>query len=259
MPTNEYYDSSGIPSHGSSLNPRLIRTEFDAIEAGFNKMPQLVGHNNELVRINTGGSRLEAVPVANLPSDLGIEMIANRDISGGHVGKTGSKANLYNDTGTYKSLLEHNSAIGRTWTLPDASGTLLDTADTAAIATVDSPVFTGSPTVPSGTYPWDAGYEILNTESIKDILDGNTSSQYLGDDMRLQFGAVQLPAVAGTPLTVDFPYACSGVPIGGVVACPISSSTYYTCVYDITAYGFTVKGSIGNLWVGWIALTVVPR
>jgi len=259
MPTNEYYDSSGVPSQGSSLSPRLIRAEFDAIEAGFNKMPQLQGHDGELVRINTGGSRLEAVPAANLSGTLGIEMMANRDIHNGHIGKTGSKANLYNDAGTYKSLLEHNSAIGRIWTLPDASGTLLDTADTAAITTVDSPVFTGSPTVPSVTYPWDAGYEVLNTESIKDILDGNASSQYFTGDMCLQFGAVQLPATAGTPLTVNFPHTCSGIPIGGVVVCPISSSTYFTCVYDITTSGFTVKGAIGGLWVGWIALTVVPR
>ncbi len=58
MPTNDFYDSSGAPSTSSSLSSSTMRAEFDAIEAGFVKLPTLAGNANKAVVVNAGATAL---------------------------------------------------------------------------------------------------------------------------------------------------------------------------------------------------------
>lgn len=57
---NDYYDSSGTPASGASGASAPIRAEFDAIEAGFAKLPTLTGNGGKAVVVNSGGTALEA-------------------------------------------------------------------------------------------------------------------------------------------------------------------------------------------------------
>jgi len=64
MAGTEYYNSSGAPSTGSSGSSSTMRAEFDLVEAGFDKMPALSGNGSKLVRVNSGGTALEAFTAA---------------------------------------------------------------------------------------------------------------------------------------------------------------------------------------------------
>lgn len=57
---NSFYNPSGYPatrSPGSSLN---ARAEFLSIQAGFDKLPTLSGNGSKLLRVNAGGTAIEA-------------------------------------------------------------------------------------------------------------------------------------------------------------------------------------------------------
>ena len=52
--SNEFYSDSGSPGTSSSGSSAAIRTEFAAIEAGFDKMPTLTGNTGKAVVIGSG-------------------------------------------------------------------------------------------------------------------------------------------------------------------------------------------------------------
>lgn len=58
---NEYYAPSGWPSTSSPATSSPGRSESNAISAGFDKMPDLTDHADELVFINATGTAMEAV------------------------------------------------------------------------------------------------------------------------------------------------------------------------------------------------------
>jgi hypothetical protein len=57
---NSYYNASGAPSQGSAGSSATIRGEFNAIVAGFDKMPALGGNGGHAVFINAGATGLES-------------------------------------------------------------------------------------------------------------------------------------------------------------------------------------------------------
>jgi len=77
MPANEFYDSTGTPSTGAAGSSADIRAEFDAIEAGFNKMPVLTGNSQEFVTVNTGATALESINAATAKVRLGLNQVDN--------------------------------------------------------------------------------------------------------------------------------------------------------------------------------------
>lgn len=56
--TNPYYVSDGTPGTGAFAASAAMRTQFDAIEAGFNKLPTLSSNGARAVVVNSGGSAL---------------------------------------------------------------------------------------------------------------------------------------------------------------------------------------------------------
>jgi len=61
--SNEYYDHTTYPSNGALGSSSALRSELDAIEAGFGKMPVLAGNGGKIVAVNAGAAALESVAV----------------------------------------------------------------------------------------------------------------------------------------------------------------------------------------------------
>lgn len=55
---NDFYTHSTYPATGSQGSSSLARAEFDAVSAGFDKMPALSGNAGKFVVVNTGASGL---------------------------------------------------------------------------------------------------------------------------------------------------------------------------------------------------------
>lgn len=62
---NDFYQDSGNPATGSSGSSALIRAEFASVEAGFDKLPTLSTNGGKLVKINAGGTAMEAADDTN--------------------------------------------------------------------------------------------------------------------------------------------------------------------------------------------------
>jgi hypothetical protein len=68
------------------------------------------------------------------------ENSSNKDVSGGYVGKTLEKINVWNTARTFLSFFVSAATAARTWTLPDASGTFALTEDTHNSSAKTTPV-----------------------------------------------------------------------------------------------------------------------
>lgn len=55
---NEFYSDSGNPGTGAAGSSSVMRAEFAAIEAGFDKLPTMAGNANKAVVVNSGGTAL---------------------------------------------------------------------------------------------------------------------------------------------------------------------------------------------------------
>lgn len=58
---NPYYDHTTFPSTGAAGSSSSMRSELDAIEAGFDKLPTIAGNGLKIVGINSGETALVAV------------------------------------------------------------------------------------------------------------------------------------------------------------------------------------------------------
>lgn len=76
----------------------------------------------------------------------GVELTANKDVSGGYAGLTLYKLNLKNAAGTITNWFTTAATAVRTWTMPNASGTVALTSD---ITGTNSGVNTGDQTLAS--------------------------------------------------------------------------------------------------------------
>lgn len=57
---NDYYNHGGYPATGSAGSSATARAEFDAVMAGFAKLPTLAASALQLVRVNAGATALES-------------------------------------------------------------------------------------------------------------------------------------------------------------------------------------------------------
>lgn len=125
MPSNEYYDSSGVPATGSNIESAPLRAEFDAIEDGFKKLPGMTGRNSLPVFVNSGGSGLESLTAANARVALSAEDSTKKDSSDGYAGLTLLKINFKNTLNSFVSFLTNANTASRTYTFPDHDGTVV--------------------------------------------------------------------------------------------------------------------------------------
>ena len=58
--SNSYFNATGIPATDAALTSATLRSELANIAAGFDKLPPLAGNGSKAVRVNAGGTALEA-------------------------------------------------------------------------------------------------------------------------------------------------------------------------------------------------------
>lgn len=94
---NDFYAPSGSPSTGSSAASAVIRAEFDALRAAFDKMPGLTANGGLPAFVNAGGTALEAANIVTAQSRLGI--VSSNELNGianlnavGIIARTGAGA-----------------------------------------------------------------------------------------------------------------------------------------------------------------------
>ncbi len=78
---SDYYTKSGAPVSSSSLSSSAVRAEFALIEEAFDKLPALSGNGSKFLRINSGGTAIEALSSAisaNLAALGGLTSAADR-------------------------------------------------------------------------------------------------------------------------------------------------------------------------------------
>ena len=79
---NEYFQPGAVPSPSSPGASSVIRQEFANIAAGFDKLPVMVGHANEIVVVDATGSVLTTVPsdISKIVTDDGVFALTNKTI-----------------------------------------------------------------------------------------------------------------------------------------------------------------------------------
>jgi hypothetical protein len=90
--------------------------------------------------------------LAELQTDIDTKVATtDKDASGGVVGMTLFKINFKNLANTFTSKFVNSNTAARDYTFPDRTGTIADNTDLALKANLASPVFTGTPALPTGT------------------------------------------------------------------------------------------------------------
>lgn len=68
--SGEYYVHGSFPSPGSVASSSAVRSELNAIQSGFDKLPALSGNGNKIVAVNSGGTALEALTTTGTGSGV---------------------------------------------------------------------------------------------------------------------------------------------------------------------------------------------
>ena len=98
--SNEFYDHTTFPTPNSPGSSALLRSELDAIEAGFDKLPTMSGNGNKVVTVNAGATALTAT------SALQSLAITGSTIDSTPIGGTTPAA------GTFTSLAATSATVG---------------------------------------------------------------------------------------------------------------------------------------------------
>lgn len=123
--SNDFYNATGSPALASSGSSAVMRAEFDAITAAFDKLPLFAGNANKPVITNSGATGLTVAGAAM------------------------TLAGNFALTGSYAVVLDTRASV--TITLPAVSGALFTTTGAATLTnkTISSPTLSGTAT---GTY-----------------------------------------------------------------------------------------------------------
>ncbi len=81
---NDFYNATGVPSTSAALASSTIRTEFQAIGTGLDKLPTLTGAGNRIPHINSGGTAIVTTSGFSFSGTaLTVPEIANVTLSNG--------------------------------------------------------------------------------------------------------------------------------------------------------------------------------
>jgi hypothetical protein len=125
--SNDYYTATGAPATGSPGTSSVMRAEFSAVVAGFDKLPPLTGNANKLIVVNGSATGLAAssktVPTGDFVGTSDTQTLTNKTIS------------LTSNTLTATSA--------------EIAAAVSDETGTGALVFAGSPALTGTPTAPT--------------------------------------------------------------------------------------------------------------
>lgn len=80
---NEYFQPGSVPAPNSPGSSAVMRTEFASIAAGFDKLPVLAGHADEIVAVNSSGTGLVATGAvfSDFVTLTGTQTLTNKTIA----------------------------------------------------------------------------------------------------------------------------------------------------------------------------------
>jgi hypothetical protein len=219
--SNEYFQPGSVPAPNSPGSSAVMRTEFASIASGFDKLPVLAGHADEVVAVNSSGTGL--VSTGATFSDFvtlnGVQTIINKTIAWADntfpgFGTAATKnANTTPGTGEVPVMVGPNlfGAIDGSQLInlninnisgiiPVAKGGTGASDVTGAQANlginlkanINSPSFTGTPTAPTPGFG-DSSARIATTFFVTNVLN-TVGAVTPGDDLPLMDGS----ASAGT-------------------------------------------------------------
>ena len=126
---NGFYNHGSVPAQASSGSSAAIRAEFDAITVGFGLLPTLGGNGSLLVRVNAGGTALEAT--AALPTLQGDLLFTDATYDIGKSGATRPRDGFFSRNVT----IGGNVGVG---TAPNTSQGILSSPSTLVGTSQDS-------------------------------------------------------------------------------------------------------------------------
>src|SRR5574343_1128001 len=80
---NEYFQPGSVPAPNAPGSSAVMRQEFASISTGFDKLPILAGHANELVTVNATGTALvtSGTIVGDYVTKDGVFTLTNKTIA----------------------------------------------------------------------------------------------------------------------------------------------------------------------------------
>lgn len=135
--SNDFFNASGSPSLASGGSSAVVRAEFDAVMAGFAKLPVFTANANKPIVVNSGATAME-------PLSFTFALAGNFALTGSYaitLTATGSvNTTLPAASGTLFTLTGSVTLTNKTFASPTLSGTVTGTYTIG-----------GTPTYPSGT------------------------------------------------------------------------------------------------------------
>ena len=142
---NEFYDHTTVPATGSSLSSATMRAEFDAVEAGMDKLPTMAANGNKVVKVNVGATGLTASASTITDDGTNVTLSGDLTVSGGDVSSTRFNGlTLTASTGIFTLTNGKTLTVSKTMQLTAADDTGVYTLPTGtrSLAPLDSPSFT---------------------------------------------------------------------------------------------------------------------
>jgi len=221
----EYYDSSGTPSTGGQGSSSAMRAEFDLIQTGFGKLPDITGNGGKAVVINAGGTAMTVTS--------GTLLLAGNFETAGASGITLTSTGLTNvtlpTTGTIVTLAGAETLTNKTLTSPVVGGTITGTYTLG-----------GTPTFPSSLVTLTGSQTLTN----KTLTAPTMTAPVLGVATATSLNGLTITTSSGT-LTVPNGVVLTGPASSGTAATLAGIETLTNKTLTAPVFGGTITGTIG--------------